>query len=81
LHENITYYNKNLHLNATNVCEASCVVCSFARLKEGMPSDYTMKINDAKKWIIERFVPGMTEIRIVNGLNPDLTWEYYLDLF
>jgi len=80
LHGNVTYYNKNLHLNATNVCEASCVFCSFARLKEGMPSAYTMKINDAKKWIVERFVPGMTEIHIVNGLNPDLTWEYYLDL-
>jgi aminodeoxyfutalosine synthase len=80
LHGDITYYNKNLHLNATNVCEASCVFCSFARLKEGMPSAYTMKIADAEKWISERYVPGMTEIHIVNGLNPDLSWEYYLDL-
>ena len=42
LHGNITYYNRNLHLNTTNVCEASCGFCSFARLKEGMPSAYTM---------------------------------------
>ena len=38
LHGNVTYYNRNLHLNTTNVCEASCAFCSFARLKEGMPS-------------------------------------------
>ena len=29
LHGNITYYNRNLHLNTTNVCEASCAFCSL----------------------------------------------------
>ena len=38
LHGNVTYYNRNLHLNATNICEASCTLYSSHRLKEGMPS-------------------------------------------
>lgn len=80
LHGDITYYNKNLHLNSTNVCEADCIFCSFARLKMGMPSAYTMTITDAEKWIRERYRVGMTEIHIVNGLNPDLSWGYYPDL-
>ncbi|WKZ56964.1 MAG: aminofutalosine synthase MqnE [Bdellovibrionota bacterium] len=80
LHGDITYYNKNLHLNATNVCEAGCLFCSFARLEEGMPSAYTMSLEQAKQWIEQRVKPGMTEIHIVNGLNPNLSWEYYLDL-
>jgi aminodeoxyfutalosine synthase len=80
LHGDITYFNWNLHLNATNVCEANCLFCSFARLKEGMPNAYTMNIAQAKQWITERYRPGMTEIHIVNGLNPNLSFDYYTDL-
>lgn len=79
-HGQTTYYNWNLHLNSTNVCEASCLFCSFARLKTGMPHAYTMDVNAARTWIRERYKPGMTEIHIVNGLNPDLDFQYYLDL-
>ena len=32
-HGATTYYNYNLRLEATNVCVASCMFCSFARLK------------------------------------------------
>jgi aminodeoxyfutalosine synthase len=33
-----TYYNFNIRLEATNVCVASCLFCSFARLKPGDPA-------------------------------------------
>ena len=32
-----TYYNFNIRLEATNVCVASCLFCSFARLRPGDP--------------------------------------------
>ena len=32
-----TYYNFNIRIEATNVCVASCLFCSFARLKPGDP--------------------------------------------
>ena len=80
LHGDITYFNWNLHLNSTNVCEASCLFCSFARLEMGMPKAYTMSIDDARTWIEKRYHPGMTDIHIVNGLNPHLAFEYYENL-
>lgn len=80
LHGDRTFFNRNLHLNSTNVCEADCIFCSFARLKTGMPQAYTMDHQQAVQWIRERFQEGMTEIHIVNGLNPDLPFEYYTDL-
>ena len=80
LHQDKTYYNWNLHLNSTNVCEASCLFCSFARLELGMPQAYSMSIDQARQWISQRYQPGMTEIHIVNGLNPDLPFEYYEEL-
>ena len=42
LHGDRTYFNRNFHINATNVCVASCMFCSFARLKEGDTGAYTM---------------------------------------
>lgn len=80
LHGNVTYYNWNLHLNSTNVCEASCLFCSFARLEMGMPQAYSMSVDEARSWIAERYRPGMTEVHIVNGLNPHLSFSYYEDL-
>ena len=80
LHGDVTYFNRNLHLNSTNVCEADCVFCSFARLEEGMPNAYTMSHTKALAWIKERYQHGMTEIHIVNGLNPDLPFDYYTGL-
>src|SRR4051794_37115475 len=39
-----TYYNFNIRVEATNVCVASCLFCSFARLKPGDPGSYTMSL-------------------------------------
>src|SRR5450759_1733541 len=39
-----TYYNFNIRLEATNVCVASCLFCSFARLRPGDPGSYTMSL-------------------------------------
>ncbi|MSP55383.1 MAG: aminofutalosine synthase MqnE [Myxococcales bacterium] len=76
----LTFFNRNLHVNATNVCEASCIFCSFARLKTGDPEAYTMSLDEAVGRV--RALKGelITEVHIVNGLNPDLPWAYYVDL-
>ena len=46
-HGRRTYYNHNIRLEATNVCVASCLFCSFARLKPGDPGAYTMSLEQA----------------------------------
>ena len=43
-HGDRTYFNYNLRLEATNVCEASCLFCSFARLKPGKPGAHTLSL-------------------------------------
>ena len=42
-----TYFNHNLRIEATNVCVASCLFCSFARLQPGMTGAYTMSLEEA----------------------------------
>ena len=82
LHGDRTYFNRNLHINATNVCVASCKFCSFARLRRAMPGAYTM-IADEAVGQAARARGGrdpLTEIHIVNGLHAGLPFDYYTEL-
>jgi aminodeoxyfutalosine synthase len=82
LHGDRTYFNRNLHINATNVCEASCMFCSFARLAPGDKGAYTMSHEEAWGKLRARVDANdpITEIHIVNGLHPGLPFDYYTEL-
>ena len=75
-----TYYNFNIRLEATNVCAASCLFCSFARLKPGDPGSYTMSLEEAWDKLRSRSHQPLTEVHVVNGLHPELPFDYYLEL-
>src|SRR3982751_6680888 len=75
-----TFYNYNIRLEATNVCVASCLFCSFARLKPGDPGAYTMSLEQAWDKLRQRAHQPLTEIHVVNGLHPDLPFDYYTQL-
>ena len=75
-----TFFNYNLRLEPTNVCQASCLFCSFARLQPGMPEAYTMSLEEAWDKLRKRANQPLTELHIVNGLNPELPFSYYTDL-
>src|SRR5215212_8001950 len=75
-----TYYNFNIRLEATNVCVASCLFCSFARLRPGDPGSYTMSLEDAWEKLRVRRHQALTEVHVVNGLHPDLPFDYYLEM-
>lgn len=79
-HSGRTFYNFNIRLEATNVCVASCLFCSFARLKPGDAGAYTMSLEQAWNKLRERKHQALTEIHLVNGLHPDLPWDYYTEL-
>jgi aminodeoxyfutalosine synthase len=75
-----TFYNYNLRLEPTNVCQASCLFCSFARLQPGDHGAYVMSHEQAWGKLLERGNEPLTEVHIVNGLHPGLPFEYYTEL-
>ena len=79
-HGSQTFFNHNLRLEATNVCVASCLFCAFARLKPGDDGAYTMTLEEAWDKLRQRADQALTEVHVVNGLHPDLPWDYYLEL-
>ena len=79
-HGDRTYFNKNMRVEVTNVCVASCLFCSFAKLEEGAPGSHTMKLEEAWRELEVRMDDPPSEVHIVNGLHPGLPFSYYEEL-
>ncbi len=80
-HGNLAFYNRNVHLNPTNVCVATCKFCSFARKDDQQASEgYTMSLDEAVEKVLSKRALGITEVHIVAGLHPTLPWDYYTGL-
>jgi aminodeoxyfutalosine synthase len=79
-HGDRTYFNRNMRIEVTNVCVASCLFCSFAKLEEHMPGAQTMKLEEAWRELETRLENPPSEIHIVNGLHPGLPFNYYEEL-
>jgi len=76
---NIAYFNRNLHINYTNICNKQCLFCAFDRLpgEEGGYVMYEAEIEGRfKRW---EGIP-ISEVHMVAGIHPRLTFDYYLDL-
>jgi aminodeoxyfutalosine synthase len=79
LHGNKTFYNRNRHINYTNVCALSCKFCSFYR-KRGEEGAYEMPVEQVIATARKAADSGATEVHIVGGLHPWLKFDYYLDM-
>lgn len=79
LHGDRTYFNRNRHINYTNVCALSCKFCSFYR-KRGEAGAYEMPIEQVIETARRARAAGATEVHIVGGLHPWLKFDYYLDM-
>jgi aminodeoxyfutalosine synthase len=79
LHGDKTFYNRNRHINYTNVCALSCKFCSFYR-KRGEDGAYEMPVEQVIATAARAAEAGATEVHIVGGLHPWLKFDYYLNM-
>ena len=79
LHGNQTFYNRNRHINYTNVCALSCKFCSFYR-KRGEEGAYEMPVEQVIAMAQKAAEAGATEVHIVGGLHPWQKFDYYIDM-
>ncbi len=78
-HGKAAFYNRNRHINYTNVCALSCKFCSFYR-KRGEAGAYEMPVEQVIATAKQAADSGATEVHIVGGLHPWLKFDYYLDI-
>jgi aminodeoxyfutalosine synthase len=76
LHGDRTFFNRNRHINYTNVCALSCKFCSFYR-KRGEDGAYEMPVDQVVATAVKAADAGATEVHIVGGLHPWLKFDYY----
>ncbi len=79
LHGNKVYFNRNRHINYTNVCALSCKFCSFYR-KRGEEGAYEMPVEQVIEVAKRAYQHGATEVHIVGGLHPWLKFDYYTSM-
>lgn len=74
------YYNRNFHMEPSNVCVHRCKFCSYRRDSENQEGAWTMSLEQIKEYCLEKYRPGMTEVHIVGSVNPNKDFNYYLNI-
>lgn len=77
--ENTVYFNKNIHIEPTNICIHNCTFCSYSR-KKGDPLCWEMSIEDMQAMVSNIPNDSITEVHIVGGVHPDRGIDFYCNL-
>ncbi len=73
------YYNRNFHLEPTNLCVFNCKFCSFRRTKSS-PEAWDLSMEQIEQVVRSYEGKGVTEVHIVGGVHPEHGLEYYCDM-
>lgn len=80
-HQHKTYFNKNIHIEPTNVCIYTCKFCSYSRLIKHRSDGWEYTKEDMLRILAEKAPQGITEVHIVGGVLPQYDLTFYIDLF
>ena len=75
-----TYFNKNIHIEPTNICVFDCKFCSYSRLlsKKSEAWEYTI---DEMVEILQNYEgKEITEVHLVGGVHPKMGLHYFIEL-
>jgi aminodeoxyfutalosine synthase len=80
-HGDLTYFNRNFHIEPTNICVYDCKFCSYSRMikqrEEGWEMDVDGMIDILKKYDNE----PVTEVHITGGVVPKQNLDFYASFF
>lgn len=80
-HGDQTYFNRNFHVEPTNVCLYTCTFCSYSRLIKQRSDGWEYTMDDIMDIIKQYDDQPVTEVHIVGGVLPQYDLEFYSDLF
>ena len=80
LHGDNTYFNRNFHIEPTNVCVFSCKFCSYSKLYAHKEEGWELTIDQMMDIVRSYDGKPVTEVHIVGGVHPKLTLSFFLDL-
>lgn len=80
MHGDVTYFNRNFHIEPTNLCVFSCNFCSYSKLYAHREQGWELTIEQMLD-IVKKYdgVP-VTEVHIVGGVHPKMDLQFFADL-
>jgi len=80
LHGDKTYFNRNFHIEPTNVCVFSCNFCSYSRLYAHKEEGWELRTEQMFDIVKGYDGKPVTEVHIVGGVHPKLNLGFFADL-
>ncbi len=80
MHGNKTYFNRNFHIEPTNVCVFSCAFCAYSRLYSRREEGWELSADQMMHIIKTYDGKPVTEVHIVGGVHPKLNLYFFIDL-
>ena len=80
-HGKRTYFNRNFHVEPTNVCIYTCSFCSYSRKIKKREEGWELSLDEMMNTIKSYDNQPVTEVHIVGGVMPQYNFQFYLDLF
>ncbi len=80
-HGNRTYFNRNFHIEPTNVCLYTCTFCSYSRRIKKREDGWEYTIDDMMDIVRKYDDQPVTEVHIVGGVLPQYDVPFYTELF
>ncbi len=79
-HGHKTYFNRNFHIEPTNVCVYSCKFCSYSRLYAHREEGWELSIEQMMHMVKAYDGKPITEVHIVGGVHPKMDMEFFKEL-
>ena len=80
MHGDKTYFNRNFHIEPTNVCVFSCAFCAYSRLYANREEGWELSINQMLDIVKKYDGKPVTEVHIVGGVHPKMKLEFFAEL-
>ncbi len=80
MHGDTTYFNRNFHIEPTNVCVFACKFCSYSRLYAHKEEGWELSIEQMLDIVKKYDGKPITEVHIVGGVHPKMNLPYFCDL-
>lgn len=79
-HGNKTYFNRNFHIEPTNVCVFTCKFCSYSRLYKNREEGWELSIDEMLDIVKKYDNQPVTEVHIVGGVHPKMNLDFFAEL-
>ena len=80
MHGDKTYFNRNFHIEPTNVCVFACKFCSYSRLYAHREEGWELSIDQMLDMVKSYDGKPITEVHIVGGVHPKMNLYFFAEL-